>query len=120
MVEDQIGSTVDKVMSDVRDINVLSVSGIIRVLPHIIKLVQQFKNLKGFEKKQLAINTLTELITRLSPTDVDLSKAYDFLHEAGDSLIDVFVFAAKSKDMIKKTKKHFKNLCMDACPSVKE
>ena len=120
MVEDRIGSTVDKVISEIRDINVISISGIIRVLPQIIKLVEQFVDLKGFEKKQLAINTLTELITRLTPTEVDLSKAYDFLHEAGDSLIDVYVFAAKSKDMIKKTKKHLMNYCINTCPSVKE
>ena len=114
MISDKINVTVDKILQEVSDINVLSVAGIIRVLPDIVILVEQFKGLRGFEKKQLVMNVLSELVTRLSPNDIDVQQSLDFIQHAGETLIDVYVFAARSKDMIKKT--HSKlNSCMKSC-----
>lgn len=113
MTSEQINSTVDKLLNDVNEVNVFSVAGIIRLLPHLVKLVEQIKGLKGFEKKDLVINTLTELVTRKSPSDTDVTKMLDFIHDAGNTLVDVYVFAARSKDMIKKTHSKLKSCLCD-------
>lgn len=113
MTSDQIHSTVDKLLDEVKEVNVLSVPGIIRVLPHLVRLVEQIKGLRGFEKKELVINTLTELVTRNSPSDADLTKTLEFIQDAGNTLVDVYVFAARSKDMIKKTHSKLKSCLCD-------
>ena len=87
MIRDKINGTVDKILEEVADINVLSMAGIIRVLPHIVKLVDQFKDLRGFEKKQLVMNTLSELVNRLSPGDTEVQQSLEFIQQAGETLI---------------------------------
>jgi hypothetical protein len=114
MISDKINGTVEKILAEVSDINVLSTTGIIRILPHVVKLVDQFKELRGFEKKQLVMNTLSEIVNRLSPGDSEVQQSLEFIQQAGETLIDIYVFAARSKDMIKKT--HSKlNACLKSC-----
>ena len=75
----------------------ITLSNIVKIITHCMKIVQSFSKLNGVEKKDLVIDVVQKLI-RDSDHDEKLENALiDVLEKIGHPLIDTVIVASKGK-----------------------